>query len=345
MLHIILAILKILGILLAVLLLLLLLAVFSVLFVPLRYHLTAQKDTAGVRVKGKLTWLLRLIAVSGGYQNAKPYLEFRILFLKKKLLPAETEDSEKLLKTKPDKPKRQKKMELADSGRQDSKKTALAVRESLPETDGKKPPEQERQTICSEKTGDTYNTKRQTEQKQPDDSKISGQKSWFERILEKLSDLWRNVFRTAQKVLEILKNIPQKIREFWEKLKKMLQKTEDFIRLLRSELTKTVFLHFRQHLKYLWKHLQPDKIQGELRYGFSDPAVTGQLTGVLYLLLPGNCYKVRLEPDFENVIYEGQIYIRGHIRFWHLVRVAWKVFRDKEFRTLYRKFASGSLSA
>ena len=71
MLHIILAILKILGILLAALLLFLLLALLFVLFVPLRYRLTVQKDTGGVLIKGKFTWLLRLIAISGGYQNAK----------------------------------------------------------------------------------------------------------------------------------------------------------------------------------------------------------------------------------------------------------------------------------
>ena len=110
MLHIILAILKILGILLAALLLFLLLALLFVLFVPLRYRLTVQKDTGGVLINGKFTWLLRLIAISGGYQNAKPYVEFRILFLKKKLLPTESEDFETPLKKKLEKPKRQKKM-------------------------------------------------------------------------------------------------------------------------------------------------------------------------------------------------------------------------------------------
>lgn len=335
MLHIILAILKILGILLAALLLLLLLAVFSVLFVPLRYHLTAKKDTESVRVKGKLTWLLRLIAVSGGYQDAKPYLEFRILFLKKKLLPAEKKDIGKPPKRKTEKPKRRGKPE----------RTTPAARESLPGTDGKHSSGQENRPVRPEKKLPAYNPGEQKEQRQTDETEIRGQKSWFGRILEKLSDIWKSILKTAQNTLEVLKSIPQRIGAFWKKLKKIFQKAGDFIGLLRSELVKTVFSHFGRHLKYLWKHLRPDRIQGELRYGFSDPAVTGQLTGILYLLLPGNCYTVRLEPDFENVIYEGEIHIHGHIRFWHFARVAWKVFRDKEFRTLYRKFASGSLSA
>lgn len=328
MLHIILAILKILGILLAALLLFLLLALLFVLFVPLRYRLTVQKDTGGVLIKGKFTWLLRLIAISGGYQNAKPYVEFRILFLKKKLLPTESEDFEKPLKKKLEKPKRQKKMK----------------KNNLLGTDRKKSPEPEIQTDCPPKSRDTYDTEKVIEQKQPDELKLCRQTSWFKRVPEKLSHLWRKISGMLRKILGILKNIPRNIQEFWKTLKKIFQKTGDFIGLLRSELAKTVFSHFRQHLKYLWKHLQPDRIQGELRYGFSDPAITGQLTGVLYLLLPVNCYKVRLEPDFEHAIYEGQIHICGHIRFWHFVRVAWKVFRDKEFRTLYRKFASGSLS-
>lgn len=352
MLHIILAILKILGILLAVLLLLILLAVFSVLFVPLRYRLTAQKDTEGIRVKGKLTWLLRLIAVSGGYQDAKPYLEFRIFFLKKKLLPAEAEDSEKPLNKKPKWPIKTKKaserQRTLDGSKKPDKaeKATLPVKESLSKSSGGEQfPRQEKQDDGSGKVQGAYRINEPPGQKQSDEAKNCRQKSWFERILEKLSNIWRSILKTVQKVLEALKSIPQRIRELCEKLKNILQKAGDFVGLLRSELTKTVFSHFRQHLKYLWKHLRPDRIEGELRYGFSDPAMTGQVTGILYLLLPGNCYKVRLEPDFQNTIYEGQIHIRGHIRFCHFVRIAWKVFRDKEFRTLYRKFASGSLSA
>lgn len=73
MIHIILAILKIVGILLAVLLGLVLLILLTVLFLPLRYRICAEKhgelkkSTANVRV----SWLFGILKVKAGYRNGQ----------------------------------------------------------------------------------------------------------------------------------------------------------------------------------------------------------------------------------------------------------------------------------
>ena len=40
------------------------------------------------------------------------------------------------------------------------------------------------------------------------------------------------------------------------------------------------------YLRDLWKHYCPRRISGYLHFGTGDPALTGQLTGIIYLVLP-----------------------------------------------------------
>lgn len=114
------------------------------------------------------------------------------------------------------------------------------------------------------------------------------------------------------------------------------KKISEKISVLRTEEGRNVWKRMCGHGFYLWKHLHPQKVEGELHYGFGDPALTGQATGIFYLLLPLSCDKIRLLPDFENTVFEGTLEMRGHIRICHLGNIGWKIFRDKEFRNLLK---------
>ena len=111
MLHIILAILKIVGILLAVLLFLVLLVVCSVLFVPLRYRVSAAKDAEGIRAQGRVSWLLRAVSATVELHDGKPGLKVRILFFKKNFLPDQGQPPDEKRK------KRRKKAQRKQIGR------------------------------------------------------------------------------------------------------------------------------------------------------------------------------------------------------------------------------------
>ena len=318
MLHIILAILKIVGILLGIIVLLVLLAIGSVLFVPLRYRVNAAKDADGIRVCGKISWLLHLAAVTAEYRNGKPVLGVRILFIKKNLIPGEDAPPEKQRKQR--KPR----------GKPKEKEKAGRKEEAFPEASGEiqkreeKKPVEEMQQCKSESS----------EQEAPVQEEKKA--SWWKRVMDKLNAVRHKI----RNFLEGMKQLPGKVWKLWERVKASCQKVSDLVAFLFSDLVKSVFRRFRQHILYLWRHLKPDRIRGDVRYGFDDPSLTGQLTGLLYLLLPASCYEIRLEPDFENMVCEGNLHISGHIRLCHLARIAWKVFRDKEFRKILKKFQS-----
>lgn len=315
MLHIILAILKIVGILLAAILLLVLLAVCSVLFVPLRYRVSAAKDAGGLRACGRITWLLRLVSVSAEYSGGKPSLNVRILFLKKNLLSGGGDfPEEQKSERKP--PGRAKKKEKPEAAKKTVEKGVESPGHAQQAEAVQEPPEREEKP-----------------QQPAGENKKAEKASVLKSVLGRI----RAVFRRIKEFWERLKGIPERIRRFLGRGKASVRKIRDWLSFLRSDMVKAVFGRFRQHFIYLWKHLKPDSVWGEVNYGFEDPSLTGQLTGVLYLLLPAGCYDVRLNPDFENPVCEGEIHLKGHIRICHLARVGWKVFRDKEFRKILKK--------
>ncbi|MCD8023496.1 MAG: DUF2953 domain-containing protein [Lachnospiraceae bacterium] len=77
---------------------------------------------------------------------------------------------------------------------------------------------------------------------------------------------------------------------------------------------------------------------GYIRFGTNDPALTGEMTGVLYLVFPASCGDISIEPQFTQAMFETELKIRGHIRTVHMVRTAWWAFRNKKLRRLIRAF-------
>lgn len=332
MLHIILVILKIVGILLAALLFLVFLSVCAVLFVPLRYQISAAKDDGGIRAWGKVSWLLRLVSVTAKYQDGTPGLKVRILFLKKDLF---AEKEQPLQKKKQRKPMKKKKPPEPARPPAEKKQTVPESEKTFCEETQKEPefvkvPCEETQKESAKASSEAAKTSCEKAQTAPEGKRVHP----LRMVSEKLHAFWNRL----KELFEKLKEIPEKIRRILERGKAAWGKVNEWLTFLFSDPVKGVFHRFRRHFLYLWKHWKPDKIRGELRYGFEDPSLTGQFTGLLYLLLPSGCCEVRLQPDFQNTLYEGELHIKGHIRICHLARVGWKVFRDKDFRKILKKF-------
>ena len=57
-------------------------------------------------------------------------------------------------------------------------------------------------------------------------------------------------------------------------------------------------------------------------------------TKIFYPLFMDN---VKVDPDFEQTILEGELFLKGRLRIVSAVRIAWRLFRDKNVRYVYRK--------
>lgn len=343
MLHIILAILKIIGIIVAILLLLLLAAFLSILFIPVRYRLMGNKEGQEINAGGKISWFFHTVSVWGEYQNGEMKAVLRILWFKKNLFPVEDRKSGEKTSRRPSDRAPEKAESTVPAGKTaeikviDEVRTSEEIIEETEKIESEKSKTDNAEIDNTEtdntETDNTEELKEPTVIEKTEEEKKSSKKSWKNRILDKL-----------RAIKKFLLDILEKIKEFLGKLKSALKKGEDIkqqvsdiLTLIKDENTKAIFVRFKNHFLYLWKHVRPDRIKGWIHYGFEDPSLTGWITGIIYLILPISCYKVRLEPDFENKICEGRLQIWGHIRMCHLLRIGWKIFRDKPFRKLLKR--------
>ena len=86
----------------------------------------------------------------------------------------------------------------------------------------------------------------------------------------------------------------------------------------------------------LLRHYRPREISGRLHFGTGDPAVTGQLTGLIYLLLPARA-QLSVEPEFTEAVFEADLEFSGHIRAVHAARTAYHLFRNKRLKRLIKR--------
>lgn len=64
----------------------------------------------------------------------------------------------------------------------------------------------------------------------------------------------------------------------------------------------------------LLKHMAPRSLRGRLHFGTGDPALTGQLLGVLSVLFAMWGKGIAVIPDFEQEVFEGEVAVKGYAR-------------------------------
>ena len=179
-----------------------------------------------------------------------------------------------------------------------------------------------------------------------------------EKIRKKIGNLLTRFWETLKRIIHIIGriiefifSIPERIQALWGKLwdmadagenaiDRVIKKKDELYKMIKPFLTdnsKALYKRLFGHLSYLWKHYRPRKIQGWMRYGTGAPDVTGQLTGVIYMILPVTAEKFELLPEFTETVFETDVTIKGHIRACHMIRIAFLLWRDKQLRGLIRR--------
>lgn len=170
-------------------------------------------------------------------------------------------------------------------------------------------------------------------------------------LLSRLWETLKRIIHIIGRIIEFIFSIPERILALWGKLWDMadagesaidraIKKKDELYKMIKPFLTdnsKALYKRLFGHLSYLWKHCRPRKIQGWMRYGTGAPDVIGQLTGVIYMILPVTAEKFELLPEFTETVFETDVTIKGHIRVCHMIRIAFLLWRDKQLRGLIRR--------
>lgn len=328
MLHIIIFILKIIGILLLVILGLILLLVSSVLFVPITYKIRAERKDGVIQVRAVAGWMFRLLSVHYRLhtsQEPMQLLQGRILGIPvwKPLEPKKEKPkkAEKKSKEKQSKPKQMEAKQLeqkaevksSDKAKERLKKdltpgTAVAT---IPQPE----PEVSRQEQPQDKKAQT---------KPPRQSILKKLLYAIRRIYGKITAIGRGLFSLVVKLLHMPEKASETIgtlTDFWN-LEENVKARESIWR----------------ELKFLWKHSRPRKADLTLHFGFEDPSWTGQCMGVLSILNVWYPGRIFLKPEFEQEIFEGTLYIKGHMMLAVPLLSIFRLWRDENVMKIYRRF-------
>lgn len=133
-----------------------------------------------------------------------------------------------------------------------------------------------------------------------------------------------------KRIVDFLKRCYNKCKCVAEKFRDFFEKAEDLKDLLEDEEICAAMSRIKGYGFQGVRYVLPQKIKGQITFGFEDPAVTGRLLGYLGMVysIYGNHFQIT--PDFTGSIFHGYVFVFGRIRRYRIIRLLWKVYRDKE---------------
>lgn len=348
MLHILLLLLKIIGITLLSLIGLLVLVILLVLFVPVRYALRVKADET-VLVKAHVSWLLHFLHAAAVY-DGKFGVVVRLFGIPVKRIPAPQENGKK------------KKRSSKKRGKKDAEAARNAAQEQAV-------PDAERDAADGFTDGGTAHTgdKQQDAGRSADKQQDAGSFTDIEggsagavpermrnhgaRIVEesqseeskaeeagsegpeteKLS-FFQKLARFFGAVRAFFSKILYTIHHICDKIKTIRDTIAYYLEVLRSDEGRRTLALVKRELWNLLRHIAPTTLTGSLVIGMDDPAATGQIIAIVSMFYPIYGDNVSITPDFDEKCLRGSLYLKGRIRAITLIRIAWRVYFNKDMK-------------
>ena len=328
MLHIILLILKIIGIVLLSILGILLLMIVCALFVPVRYRIRvireAGEDEPPVKLYIKVTWLLHLANLLIRYPS-EVIVRARILIFTLFRVPGKERKTKRADKrSKSEKSNRYEESTYQEESIPQDKSTHRM--ESIPQD------KSTQSEVTAHKDESEYPDYGMTQEKtgQDNDSK----KSFFAII----TNIIGKIKQIVEKIKAFFQNIQYTIRKFCDKIRTALDNIQYYREVFESDPFRQSMRSCRDELGWVLKKLKPDKFEADFIVGMEDPSTTGEILAIHGMLYPLIGQHVRLVGDFEcdKMHIEGRLYIRGKIRAFTFLRVAARIYFNKDIKKLIK---------
>ncbi len=329
MLQILFLIIKIIGIILAALLGLALLILLLVLFVPVRYRAYGIRSSRECRAEGRVSWLLRLLSIPFSFQDGE--LEIRVKLLGFTILDPLKE--EEAFREPVQRKTEQSAGKEEETAGEDSEREEVPAEENAGEADASG--SFEASQADEAETSAQPASERDAEAAAELENEAS--EGRFFGLLRDLRRFFRAVIRFFRKIPRKLKNLKCTFQRFCDKIKRMVKRYREMKAFALDERTKAAVSLVWKQAGILLGQALPRKIRGRLHFGTEDPALTGQILGAIGIFYPLFMDNVKVEPDFEKPALEGELSLKGRLRIVTVLGIAWRLYRDKNVRYVYRR--------
>lgn len=308
---IILKILMIIGILLLVILGLVLLVLAVVLLSPVRYKAEACADGNAVKVNAAVRWML-FVKVLFSFENKEIKYSVRLFgrqFFPKPPKPPEERKPEEAVKQseirKPEEavkqseiPKPAEALKLSETPQQPS---------GSPELSGVREREEESEAAEARKSSETAEKAEHNESQTENASSETPKKSFAEKLEKLLAKL--------HSVLEICESEKNEVERF-----------------LKRKSTKYTLNILKRDLLRLLGHIRPRRLEGNVEFGFDDPAYTGYTLAALSMFYGIYCENLEVTPDFTEKVLKGRLSCSGRIVLGYVGYIGLDIYLRKQVR-------------
>ncbi len=117
---------------------------------------------------------------------------------------------------------------------------------------------------------------------------------------------------------------------------KNLFKNRDLLEIAWDDGKEAVKVAFIR-IKKLLLHVIPKRIEGNVEFGFSDPATTGEVLGAVSVLYARTGALLNLKPDFENEVFNCDVTVNGRVRIFTVALIAVLLYFNKDLRKLGKR--------
>ena len=120
------------------------------------------------------------------------------------------------------------------------------------------------------------------------------------------------------------------------RLQTLLRNAETQCEFWQNDRTQRFLQFLKRKLFRFLRELLPRHMSGVLRFGFADPAMTGQGAALAAMFLPLYQDSLQIEPLFDCEELSGKLSLRGHIQLFVFLFGAAQLWFHPDFRFVYR---------
>lgn len=163
-----------------------------------------------------------------------------------------------------------------------------------------------------------------------------------EGIKEKVPAAGTKNAKNGQKKKRVRQSLIQKIKVTFQricgKLKTAEERWQKLMEFLEKEENKNTFRLLKRQVIRFFKHVLPGKVSGTVRFGFEDPYTTGRILTYISPFYGWYGRTIQVIPVFDEQVLDGELSLKGRIRIATLLFIGFQVWRDKNFRTLLKRW-------
>lgn len=338
MIHIFLAILKVFGILVLILPGIILFFLTAALFCPFLYQVKIKRETGMPEGTIYLSWLAWLISAKVEYRDKRlevavrlfgiPIKHFKTIFqMLKKIIHPLVAWYRVIV---PGRQKPVRKPEYADAREENNTEEKIKTRSGTDKMSHEKAQAAKNQPASKNE----LESKNQSESKEGTAALSLKQESHKEGK----ASIWQKIKSIALQIISIPKRVLRALRKIYLTIREICGRIKQWKQFLTAETTKKALLFLLGKGKAVLHHVKPRKIKGNLKFGFDDPATTGQVLAGFSVLYSIYKQKLTIIPVFNEQVFECDLHMRGHILGYVLAKAAWDIYRNKNVKRTIRRF-------